>query len=176
MNGKLWGDDIINSLICIFISTGQEMFPENLHNFLVFQLINFSLKTYCSKMFTLSSEIKIFNMFRMSSLRYVYTSVVQQANARQSPCQLIHNRLAWWRPGNAGMQSISLVNLFKIVAWPRKNCNRNDFCCKCLLKVVTQTTYQKGRKKEVWKMWIICINKMADFCPDMFTWQYSNED
>ena len=26
MNGKLWGDDIINSLICIFISTGQEIY------------------------------------------------------------------------------------------------------------------------------------------------------
>ena len=26
MNGKLWGDDIFNSLICIFISTGQEIF------------------------------------------------------------------------------------------------------------------------------------------------------
>ena len=33
MNRKLWGDDIINSLICIFISTGQEMFLENLWNF-----------------------------------------------------------------------------------------------------------------------------------------------
>ena len=28
-NGKLWGDDIINSLICIFIATGQELFLEN---------------------------------------------------------------------------------------------------------------------------------------------------
>ena len=28
-----WGDDIINSLICIFIRTGQETFPENLRNF-----------------------------------------------------------------------------------------------------------------------------------------------
>ena len=33
--GKQWGDDIINSLICIFISTGQEMFCENLWNFKV---------------------------------------------------------------------------------------------------------------------------------------------
>ena len=29
------GDDIINSLICIFILTGQEMFCENLRNFKV---------------------------------------------------------------------------------------------------------------------------------------------
>ena len=35
MYGKLWGDDIINSLICIFILTGQEMFLENLRNFKV---------------------------------------------------------------------------------------------------------------------------------------------
>ena len=33
--GKSWGHDIINSLICIFISTGQEMFRENLRNFKV---------------------------------------------------------------------------------------------------------------------------------------------
>ena len=26
LHGKLWGDDIINSLICIFISTVQETF------------------------------------------------------------------------------------------------------------------------------------------------------
>ena len=31
--------------------------------------------------------------------------------------------------------SISLVNLFKIVAWPRKNCNKNYLCWKFLLKV-----------------------------------------
>ena len=30
---KLWGHDIINSLIWIFIRTGQEMFPEKLWNF-----------------------------------------------------------------------------------------------------------------------------------------------
>ena len=32
MNGKLLGDDIINSLICIIRPTGQEMFLENLRN------------------------------------------------------------------------------------------------------------------------------------------------
>ena len=31
---KLWGDDIINSLIWIFIRTGQEMFSEKMWNFL----------------------------------------------------------------------------------------------------------------------------------------------
>ena len=30
---KLWGHDIINSLIWIFIRTGQEMFPEKMWNF-----------------------------------------------------------------------------------------------------------------------------------------------
>ena len=30
---KLWGDDIINSLIWIFIRTGQEMFSEKIWNF-----------------------------------------------------------------------------------------------------------------------------------------------
>ena len=65
MNGNLWGDDIINSLICIFISTGQEMFLEN--NFLIFQQIFIMFSLFCSKMFTLSSEIKL-NLFRISPL------------------------------------------------------------------------------------------------------------
>ena len=30
---KLWGDDITNSLIWIFIRTGQEMFSEKMWNF-----------------------------------------------------------------------------------------------------------------------------------------------
>ena len=30
---KLWGDDITNSLIWIFIRTSQEMFSENMWNF-----------------------------------------------------------------------------------------------------------------------------------------------
>ena len=30
---KLWGHDIINSLIWIFIRPGQEMFPEKMWNF-----------------------------------------------------------------------------------------------------------------------------------------------
>ena len=33
MNRKLWGDDIINSLISIFIRTGQEVFSEKIWNF-----------------------------------------------------------------------------------------------------------------------------------------------
>ena len=73
INGKLWGDDIINSLICIFISTGQEMFLENVwtskcHNFLIFQLILIKFSLFCSKIFTLSSEIKL-NLFRISPLK-----------------------------------------------------------------------------------------------------------
>ena len=35
---KLWGDDIINSLIWIFISTGQEMFSEKNRNFKMSEL------------------------------------------------------------------------------------------------------------------------------------------
>ena len=72
MNGKLWGDDIINSLICIFISTGQEMFLEKLrnskcHNFLLFQPIFIRFPVICSTIFTLSSEIKL-NLVWISSL------------------------------------------------------------------------------------------------------------
>ena len=35
---KLWGDDITNSLIWIFIRTGQEMFSEKMWNFKLSQL------------------------------------------------------------------------------------------------------------------------------------------
>ena len=38
---KLWGDDITNSLIWIFIRTGQEMFSKNMWNFKMSQLPNF---------------------------------------------------------------------------------------------------------------------------------------
>ena len=77
MNGKLWGDDIITSLICIFISTGQEMFLENLRNFkvsymctcnfLIFQPIFIRFSLLCLKIFTLSSQIKL-NLLWSSSL------------------------------------------------------------------------------------------------------------
>ena len=75
MNEKLWGDDIINSLICIFIRTGQEMFPENLrnfkiHNFLIFQPIFIRFSLFCSENFTLSSEIKL-DQLRTSPLRVI---------------------------------------------------------------------------------------------------------
>ena len=38
MYDKLWGDDITNSLIWIFIRTGQEMFSEKIWNFNMSQL------------------------------------------------------------------------------------------------------------------------------------------
>ena len=41
MNGKLWGDDIINSLICISISTVQEMFRWKWQTFKISQLPHF---------------------------------------------------------------------------------------------------------------------------------------
>ena len=71
MNGKLWGDDIINSLICIFILTSQEMF---FWKFVKLQsVIKFSL--FCSKIYTFTSEIK-FNLFWISPLNvYVKVSV-----------------------------------------------------------------------------------------------------
>ena len=72
MNGKLWGDDIINTLICIFIPTGQEMFLENCetskcHNFLIFQPIFIRFSLFYSQIFTLSYENKL-NLFRISPL------------------------------------------------------------------------------------------------------------
>jgi len=53
----------------------------------------------------------------------------------------------------------SLVNLRQIVPWPRKNCNRTDFCDKVhvILKAFL-TTYQKGRKKWIGEILLICIN------------------
>ena len=38
IHDKLWGDDITNSLIWIFIRTGQEMFSEKMWNFKMSQL------------------------------------------------------------------------------------------------------------------------------------------
>ena len=52
----LWGDDIINSLICIFVSTGQEMFLENLRNFKVSLLPYFTTQNF-HQIFTVLFEI-----------------------------------------------------------------------------------------------------------------------
>ena len=61
---KLWGDDITNSLIWIFIRTGQEMFSENMwnskcHNFLISYPICIIFAPICREIFTLSFEIMI---------------------------------------------------------------------------------------------------------------------
>ena len=51
IHGKLWGDDIINSLICIFISTVQEMFHWKLKNYKFHIFLNFYpiyIKFHCS--------------------------------------------------------------------------------------------------------------------------------
>ena len=49
---KLWGDDITNSLIWIFIRTGQEMFSENMWNFKMSQLPYFlsDFHNFCTKL------------------------------------------------------------------------------------------------------------------------------
>ena len=61
---KLWGHDIINSLIWIFIRTGQEMFSEKMWNFKMSQLPYFlsdfhNFAPICREIFTLSFEIMI---------------------------------------------------------------------------------------------------------------------
>ena len=58
---KLWGDDIINSLIWIFVSSGQEMFSEKIWNFKMsyFLLISYPIfiifAPFCRENFSLSS-------------------------------------------------------------------------------------------------------------------------
>ena len=61
---KLWGHDIINSLIWIFIRTGQEMFSEKMwnfkcHNFLTSYPIFIIFAPICRKIFMLSFEIMV---------------------------------------------------------------------------------------------------------------------
>ena len=59
---KLWGDDITNSLIWIFIRTGQEMFFEKIskcHNFLISYPIVIIFAPICREIFTLSFEILV---------------------------------------------------------------------------------------------------------------------
>ena len=61
---KLWGDDIINSLIWIFIRTGQEMFSEKIWNFKLSQLpysypIFIIFAPICREIFMLSFEIMV---------------------------------------------------------------------------------------------------------------------
>ena len=62
---KLWGDDITNSLIWIFIRTGQEMFSRKkceiskCHNFLISYPIFIIFAPICGGIFTLSFEIML---------------------------------------------------------------------------------------------------------------------
>ena len=61
---KLWGDDITNSLIWIFIRTGQEMFSKKCeiskcHNFLISYPIFIIFAPICGEIFTLSFEIML---------------------------------------------------------------------------------------------------------------------
>ena len=61
---KLWGNDITNSLIWIFIRTGQKMFSENMWNFKMSQLPYFlsDFHHFCTNLkgiFTLSFEIMV---------------------------------------------------------------------------------------------------------------------
>ena len=70
MDGKFWGDDI-NSLICIFLLTGQEMRickTSKCHKLLFFQLIFVEFSLFSSKIVTLSSGIKL-NRFWICPLK-----------------------------------------------------------------------------------------------------------
>ena len=75
MNGKLWGNDIINSLIVICIYSYRLVKKcflkicetSKCHNFLILQPIFIRFSLFCSQLFTLSSEIKL-NLFWISSL------------------------------------------------------------------------------------------------------------
>ena len=78
VNGKLWGDDIINSLICIFIRLVKNCFLKiceisKFHNFLIFQPIFIRFSLFCLENFTLSSKIKL-NLFRITPLMMLIPS------------------------------------------------------------------------------------------------------
>ena len=82
MNGKLWGDDIINSLICIFIPTGQEIVSwkfaklQSVITFLFFNRFSSGFHCFIHRFFTLSYEIKL-NLFRISPLKFFFNEKVQ---------------------------------------------------------------------------------------------------
>ena len=64
MYDKLWGDDTTNSLIWIFIRTGQEMFSEKCEiskcqNFLISYPIFIIFAPICREIFTFSFEIMV---------------------------------------------------------------------------------------------------------------------
>ena len=77
---KLWGNDITNSLIWIFIRTGQEMFSEKCeiskcHNFLISYPIFIIFAPICREIFTLSFEIMVIldwtsPLIRMKNTRF----------------------------------------------------------------------------------------------------------
>ena len=85
LNGKVWGNAIIDSFICIFISTVQEMFHENCknskcHNFLIFYPIYIKSSLICLKMFALSFKFDL-NVDQIPPLNTGYPSHVGPIHA-----------------------------------------------------------------------------------------------
>ena len=80
VNGKLWGNDIITSLIWIYsYRLVKKCFlkiceTSKCHNFLIFQPIFIRFSLLCLNIFTLSSEIEL-NLLWISSLNDVHVKV-----------------------------------------------------------------------------------------------------
>ena len=128
---NLWGDEIINSLICIFISTVQEMFRWKLRKFKISYLPNFlsdlhKFFTVLFKMFYSFNWINL-NLDRISPLTltlpscvkpiellYVFTRVVNVVRrSTATPLPLPCHPMSWrvkylfMRPANWALRNIS---------------------------------------------------------------------
>ena len=103
IHGKLWGDGIINSLICIFISTVQEMFRWKLRKFKISYLPYFLsdlhqiftvLFEMCYTFYCLNLNLDWISPFRCMLFRpayYKYTDIYVTSTVHVSFIILIGN-------------------------------------------------------------------------------------
>ena len=142
MNGKLWGDDIINSLICIQYSYRlvKKCFlkvceTSKCHNFLIFQPIFIRFSLFCSENFTLSSDIK---------LDQFWTSPLNDLGYSHAPIMVMEGFLT------TGLHKVfSHESRFEI-AMTNCNCDNwiNKWCIQeKLLCQVCSIAFQSGEKK-----------------------------
>ena len=99
-NDKLWGDDITNSLIWIFIRTGQEMFSDknvkfqNVTSFLISYPIFIIFAPICREIFTLSFKIMVI-LDWTSPLKYRYIDCIDCYRVKMNAihCQIVYTKV-----------------------------------------------------------------------------------
>ena len=146
MNGKLWGDDIIDSLIVHIHTNWSRNVSWNLRNFkvsdnfLIFQPIFIRFSLFYSQIFTPSYEIKL-NLFRISPLTNAMYAIILFIEAF---CLFVLYRTKWYTKLQHGGNIIlftcyllfSGLTMFYTISAKRHVLFKGPMNCKCMLTCV----------------------------------------